>query len=118
MEDCIFCKIIAREIPADIIYESEDIIAFADAHPVAPVHYLVIPKKHISSMNEAEEEDAEVLGKIQLVIKQLAKQLGVSEKGYRVITNCGEDGGQKVGHIHYHLLAGKHLGHKLVKEDI
>lgn len=117
MEDCIFCKIISREIPANIIYESDDVIAFEDAHPVAPVHYLVIPKKHISSMNEVEEADVDVLGRIQLVIRDLAKKLGVDEDGYRVITNCGEDGGQKVKHVHYHLLAGKHLGHKLVKED-
>lgn len=117
MEDCIFCKIVAGEIPANIVYESDDMIVFEDAHPVAPVHYLVIPKKHISSMNEIKETDIEVLGKIQLVIRDLAKKLGVAQNGYRVITNCGEDGGQKVGHIHYHLLAGKHLGHKLVKED-
>lgn len=117
MEDCIFCKIINREIPADIIYESDDIIVFADAFPVAPIHYLVIPKKHISSMNEVLDEDAEVLGKIQIVIRDLAKKLGIADAGYRVITNCGEDGGQKVKHIHYHLLAGKQLGHKLVKID-
>ncbi len=117
MNDCIFCKIIDKEIPANIVFENEDIIAFEDAHPVAPIHYLVIPKKHISSMNDVKQEDIEVLGKIQLVLRDLAKQLGVAENGYRVITNCGEDGGQKVKHIHYHLLAGKHLGHKLVKEE-
>ncbi|MDD4067004.1 MAG: histidine triad nucleotide-binding protein [Clostridia bacterium] len=116
MADCIFCKIINREIPGNIVFETDDVIAFEDAHPNAPVHYLVVPKKHITCMNDINEEDIELMGKIQLAIKEVAKITGISESGYRVITNCGDDGGQMVKHIHYHVLGGKHLGCKIVHE--
>lgn len=114
MEDCIFCKIIKREIPSQIIYEDDEIIAFKDIQPAAPIHILVIPKKHIPSLVELEKEDELLIGKIYTVINKIAKAQGVKEKGYRVIVNCGKDGGQEVGHLHFHLLAGKQLGEKIV----
>lgn len=114
MEDCIFCKIIKREIPADIVYEDEQIIAFKDINPVAPIHILVIPKKHISSLAQLEIKDENLIGKIYTIINKIAEEQGVKEKGYRVIVNCGKDGGQEVGHLHFHLLAGKKLGEKIV----
>ena len=113
METCIFCKIINKEISAEIVYEDEEIIAFKDIHPITPVHILVIPKKHIESVIEIKEEDKEIIGKIYLVINKIAKEQGIDKKGFRVITNCGEDGGQEVKHIHFHLLGGKKLGSKL-----
>lgn len=114
MEDCIFCKIIKKEIPADIVYEDEEIIAFKDIQPAAPIHILVIPKKHIPSLVYLQKEDEALIGRIYTVINEVAKGQGVKEKGYRVIVNCGEDGGQEVGHLHFHLLAGKKLGEKIV----
>lgn len=113
MNDCIFCKIINKEIPSDIVYEDEEILAFRDIHPVTPVHILVIPKKHISSLAELEKEDEAVIGKIYTVINKIAKEEGIFEKGFRVIVNCGEDGGQEVKHLHFHLLGGKKLGTKI-----
>ena len=113
MEDCIFCKIINKEVPSTIVYEDEDVIAFKDIHPLTPVHILVIPKKHISSLVDLKEEDEAVIGKIYTVINKIAKQEGILDKGFRVIVNCGEDGGQVVKHIHFHLLGGKKLGVKI-----
>ena len=114
MEDCIFCKIIKREIPSEIVYEDEEIIAFKDINPAAPIHILVIPKKHISSIIEIKKEDEAIIGRIYSVINKIAEDIGIKEKGFRVILNCGEDGGQEVKHIHFHLLAGKKLGQKIV----
>ena len=114
MEDCIFCKIIKKEIPASIVYEDDQIIAFKDIQPAAPIHILVIPKKHIASLVELNEEDELLIGKIYTVINKVAEAQSVKEKGYRVIVNCGKDGGQEVGHLHFHLLAGKKLGEKIV----
>ena len=113
MEDCIFCKIVNKEIPATVVYEDEDIIAFEDLHPLAPVHTLVIPKKHISSLNEMNEENAKIIGKIYMAIDRITEMKGIKEKGYRVVVNCGEDGGQEVQHLHFHILGGKKLGTKL-----
>ena len=113
MNDCIFCKIINKEIPSAIVYEDEGILAFRDINPMAPVHVLVIPKKHISSLNEIEKEDEAIIGKIYTVIKEIAKKEGIAEKGYRVVANCGKDGGQEVGHLHFHILGGKKLGAKI-----
>ena len=113
MQDCIFCKIINKEIPSNIVYEDDEIIAFRDIHPVTPVHILVIPKKHITSLANLEKEDEVVVGKIYGVINKIAKQEGILEKGFRVIVNCGEDGGQEVQHLHFHLLGGKKLGVKI-----
>jgi len=114
MSDCVFCKIIKREIPAEIVYEDEEVIAFLDIHPVTPVHILVIPKKHIPSSNDIELEDEKVIGKLFSTIKQIAKEKGIAEKGYRIIMNCGKEGGQVVDHIHFHLLGGRQLGPKVV----
>ena len=114
MEDCIFCKIIRGEIPSEKVYEDEDVLAFKDINPAAPIHILVIPKKHIESLLKLEEEDYVLVGKIQKVINKLANQLGIEEEGFRVIVNCGKDAGQEVMHLHYHLLAGRKLGSKIV----
>lgn len=114
MEDCIFCKIIRKEVPSEILYEDNEIIAFKDINPAAPIHILVIPKKHIKSLVDLEKEDEMLVGKIFTVINKLAKSQGVNEKGFRVIVNCGEDGGQEVGHLHFHLLAGAKFGEKII----
>lgn len=114
MEDCIFCKIIKKEVPADIVYEDDEIIAFKDIQPAAPIHILVIPKKHIPSLVELEKEDEHLIGRIYTIINQIAQSQGIIKRGYRVIVNCGSDGGQEVGHLHFHLLAGKKLGEKIV----
>ena len=114
MEDCLFCKIIKGEIPSTKVYEDEDILAFEDINPAAPIHTLVIPKKHITSLANLEKEDEKSIGKIYGVINKIAEEKGVKEKGYRVIVNCGKDGGQEVMHLHFHLLAGKQLGEKII----
>ena len=113
MNDCLFCKIIKGEIPSNKVYEDEEILAFRDIHPVAPVHILVIPKKHISSLVDLEPEDEVTIGRIYGVINKIAKQENIFEKGFRVIVNCGEDGGQEVKHLHFHLIGGKKLGTKI-----
>ena len=113
MNDCLFCKIIKKEIPSTIVCEDEEILAFRDINPVAPVHVLVIPKKHISSLTNLEEQDEVIVGKIYGVINKIAKQENIFESGFRVIVNCGEDGGQEVKHLHFHLIGGKKLGTKI-----
>ena len=112
--DCIFCKIINGEIPSEIVYEDEEILAFKDIAPKAPVHIIVIPKKHIGKITEMEKEDEAVIGKIYSAINKIAEKQGIAEKGFRVIINCGEDGGQEVNHVHFHLLGGTKLGMKIV----
>ena len=107
--DCIFCKIANKEIPSTIVYEDEDVIAFRDLNPEAPVHILVIPKKHIASLNAATAEDQQLLGKVLLTIQKIAAEQGIAEKGYRVVTNCGEQGGQTVMHLHFHLMGGREM---------
>ena len=114
MENCIFCKIINKEIPSEIIYEDEEIISFKDINPAAPVHVLVIPKKHIEKITDLKKEDEAIIGKIYTVINEVAIKVGVEKDGFRVITNCGENGGQEVKHIHFHILGGKKLGDKIV----
>ena len=104
--DCIFCKIINKEIPSDILYEDDDIIAFRDISPAAPVHILVIPKKHISALTDLTKEDEGLIGKIYTCINEIAKKENIFESGYRVIVNCGKDGCQEVKHLHFHLLGG------------
>ncbi len=113
MENCLFCKIIKKEIPSTIVYEDEEILAFRDINPVAPVHVLVIPKKHISSLVDLEPEDEAIVGKIYTIINKIAKQENIFESGFRVIVNCGKDGGQEVKHLHFHLIGGKKLGTKI-----
>lgn len=109
VENCIFCKIINGEIPCEKIYEDEKVISFKDINPEAPIHVLIIPKKHISSVNDLMEEDAEIIGHIFMVGKEIAVRLGVESSGYRIVTNCGKDAGQTVEHIHFHLLGGRSL---------
>lgn len=106
----VFKKIIDKEIPAKIIYEDDDVIAFEDIAPVVKVHVLVIPKKEIKNLDAVTEEDLIILGKLQLAISKIAKNLGLSEEGYRVVTNINDNGGQTVYHLHYHILGGQKLG--------
>ncbi|MDF2726150.1 MAG: hydrolase [Paenibacillus sp.] len=113
--DCIFCKIVKGEIPAKKVFETDAVLVFHDIQPAAPVHVLVIPKKHIASMNEAEEADRELLGDVLLGAKRAASELGIAESGYRLINNIGSDGGQVVHHIHVHVLGGEKLGGLNVK---
>ena len=115
MEDCLFCKIIKGDIPSTKVYEDEFVYAFKDINPEAPVHILVVPKKHIKSINEIEEIDKNLIGKIFFAIKKIAKEQGVAEQGYRVISNCGKDAGQTVMHLHFHILGGRKLGEKILK---
>lgn len=112
--DCIFCKIINKEIPSNIVYEDEEILAFKDIAPQAPIHIVVIPKKHIEKITQIQKEDEALIGKIYSVINQIAKEQGIAEEGFRVIINCGENGGQEVKHIHFHLLGGTKLSGKIV----
>ena len=114
MEDCLFCKIIKGEIPSSKVSEDDEILAFNDINPAAPIHVLVIPKKHISSLATMEDGDERVISKIYKIINEIAEKEGFKENGYRVIVNCGKDGGQEVGHLHFHLLAGKQLVEKIV----
>ncbi|CAA7603479.1 HIT-like domain protein [Acididesulfobacillus acetoxydans] len=109
MSDCLFCKIAQKEIPSKIVYEDAQIMAFADINPVAPVHILLIPKKHLLSVNDIMEEDEALIGRIFAAIKELARKLEIAESGYRVVTNTGTDGGQVVGHLHFHLIGGRAL---------
>lgn len=110
MDNCLFCKIIKGEIPSTKVYEDDEILAFKDINPLAPVHVLVIPKKHISSLVELQPEDEAIVGKIYTIINKIAIQENVFESGFRVVVNCGEDGGQEVKHLHFHLIGGKKLG--------
>lgn len=107
--DCIFCNIINGEIPSSKVYENEKVYAFNDISPVAPVHVLIIPKEHIESINDLTEENAGLISDVMLAAKEIAAQLGISESGYRVVTNCGQAAGQTVNHIHFHLLGGRDL---------
>ena len=110
MSDTIFTKIINKEIPADILYEDDLSLAFKDINPQAPVHFLVIPKKPIATINDITPEDREVVGHLSLVAGKVAGQLGITQEGYRTVMNCNEFGGQTVYHIHLHVLGGKPLG--------
>ncbi|MEO6926632.1 MAG: histidine triad nucleotide-binding protein [Rhodanobacter sp.] len=109
MSETIFSKIIRREIPADIVYEDDDVIGFRDVNPQAPVHVLFIPRQPLATLNDATPQDAQLLGKLLLAAAAYAKQEGFAEQGYRTVINCNEDGGQTVFHIHVHLLAGRRL---------
>jgi len=107
MSEDLFLKIVAREIPAEIVYETDEVLAFKDLNPQAPVHLLIIPKKRIRTINDMQETDAPLLGKLFLAAKEIAAQMGVAEDGYRVVMNCNEAAGQTVFHIHLHFLAGR-----------
>jgi histidine triad (HIT) family protein len=102
--DCLFCRIAAKEIPSQPVYEDELVLAFHDINPAAPVHILLIPKQHISSLAEVTEQDQTLLGHLQVRASQIAREVGIEANGYRLVTNIGEDGGQTISHLHYHLL--------------
>ena len=103
----LFKKIIDKEIPADIVYETDNVIAFKDVNPAAPVHILIIPKKNISTINAIDEEDANILSELFLSVKIIAKKMNIDKKGYRVVINCNDDGGQTVYHLHIHIMGGR-----------
>lgn len=109
MGNCIFCKIINGEIPSKKVYEDDKVLAFYDISPEAPVHFLVIPKEHVASTYELTENNVSIVAHIFTVINKIVSDLGIAEKGYRVVTNCGEDGGQTVSHLHFHVLGGRNL---------
>lgn len=109
MNDCIFCKIANGEIPSKKVYEDEKVFAFHDINPEAPVHVLVIPKEHIASVNDIDEAKSVIFAHIFLVIHKIVKELGIAQSGYRVVNNCGEEGGQTVNHLHFHILGGRSL---------
>ena len=109
MNDCLFCKIILKEILSDVVYENDHILAFRDINPQAPTHILIIPKEHISTLNKLEKIHQELAGEILLISKLLAEREGIAESGYRTVFNCNKNGGQDVYHIHLHLLGGRKM---------
>jgi len=110
MSDCLFCKIRDGEIPGDIVFEDDDVLAFNDVNPAAPVHVLLIPKKHIPTVNDVSTYDEAIMGKLLSAAKTIAAQLGVSDDGYRLVVNCNANAGQVIFHIHMHMLAGRNMG--------
>lgn len=110
MSDCIFCKIANGEIPTDFVYQDDTVVAFNDINPQAPVHIIIIPKAHIASALELNDSNAQVVSHIFGVAGKIARDMGFDQNGFRIVNNCGADGGQTVGHIHFHLLAGRNLG--------
>ncbi len=109
MNDCIFCKIVDKEIPAEIVYENEEVMAFNDINPQAPIHVLIIPKKHIPTLNNIIAEQKKLIGEILMVAQKIAREKGIAERGYRTVFNCNADAGQDVFHIHLHLLGGRKM---------
>lgn len=107
--DCIFCKIIEKKIDAKIVFEDKEILAFKDIHPIAPVHILIIPKKHIASINDVSSDDVKLLGNMIVKARDIAKELNIAEDGYKLLLRTGKDGGQEVDHIHLHLIGGAAL---------
>ena len=109
-DDCLFCKIVAGDVPADIVFRDDDVIGFRDINPQAPLHVLFIPTRHIDTLNHATRDDSELLGRLPLAAASYAKEAGIADDGYRVAMNCNSAGGQTVFHIHLHLLGGRQLG--------
>ena len=107
--DCLFCKIAAGSIPADVVFSDEDFVAFRDIHPLAPVHVVIIPRRHIASVNDLSEADQALAGRLVLVARKVAEKEKIADSGYRLTINCGPDGTQVVPHIHLHLLGGRRL---------
>lgn len=105
--DCLFCKIVNREIPADIVFEDDAVLAFNDINPQAPTHQLIVPKQHIATLNDLEESDLALVGRLTYTAAKLARQQGFADDGYRVVMNCNDHGGQTVYHIHMHLMGGR-----------
>ncbi|MGI6705271.1 MAG: histidine triad nucleotide-binding protein [Clostridia bacterium] len=110
MEECIFCKIAGKDIPSDCVYEDDQVFAFRDINPQAPVHILVIPKQHFGSLLEVTEKTSSLVANVVMTVNKLAKQLNLDESGFRLVVNTGKDGGQTVDHLHFHLLGGRELG--------
>ena len=110
MDNCLFCQIASGKLASDIVYEDNDVVAFTDINPEAPTHLLVIPRRHIATLNVAETGDAELLGKLMLAAASLAKRRGLDLTGYRLVANTGREAGQTVDHVHFHLLGGRYLG--------
>lgn len=113
MEKCVFCDIVAGKIPSDIIYRDEDFLAFRDIHPLAPVHIVIIPKAHISSLAEVGERQEGLMGRFILLAVKLAEKEGIADRGYRLAINCGPEGGQIIPHLHVHLIGGRKLADQL-----
>ncbi|MEA3336205.1 MAG: histidine triad nucleotide-binding protein [Chloroflexota bacterium] len=109
-QDCIFCKIVTGEIPADIVYQDEQVTAFRDIDPQAPVHVLLVPNEHISSLGAVDNSNAETLGHLMSVVSQIAQSEGIAESGFRLVFNTGKDGGMAVHHLHGHILGGRQMG--------
>ncbi len=107
--DCVFCRIAAGKLPSDILYQDEEIVSFSDIHPMAPVHVLIVPRKHIPSLANLTDDETPLIGHMARVANRLAREAGVARKGYRVVINCGKEGGQVVPHLHMHLLGGRDL---------
>jgi histidine triad (HIT) family protein len=112
-EQCIFCRIVAGEVPSDKVYQDEDFLAFKDISPQAPTHVLIIPKTHITSLAQLTEEQQELAGRLIIIAKKLAEKEGIAKGGYRLVINCGPEGGQLVSHLHLHLIGGRKLGDRL-----
>ena len=109
-EQCIFCRIVAGEVPSDIVYQDEGFLAFRDISPQAPTHVLIIPKTHITSLAQLTEEQQELAGRLIIIARKLAEKEGIGKRGYRLVINCGPEGGQLVPHLHLHLIGGRKLG--------
>ncbi len=107
MTDCLFCRMVKGEIKPDVVYEDEDVLAFRDLNPQAPLHVLVIPKMHLATLNDLDETHATLMGKLFLAAKKVAEQEGLAERGYRTVINCNAEAGQSVYHVHLHVLAGR-----------
>ena len=111
--ECIFCRIVAGELPGDIVYQDENFLAFRDINPLAPTHILVIPRKHISSLADLADQQQELMGRLIILATRLAEKEGIGERGYRLVLNCGAEGGQVIRHLHLHLLGGRKLDDQL-----
>jgi histidine triad (HIT) family protein len=111
--ECIFCRIVAGELPSDILYQDDEIMAFRDINPLAPTHVLIIPKRHIAFLSDLTDDEVSLIGRMVGVANKLARQEGVDEKGYRLVVSSGEEGGQVVPHLHMHLLGGRKLADRL-----
>jgi histidine triad (HIT) family protein len=111
--DCIFCQIVSGKIPSDTVYQNEGVVAFRDIKPQAPVHIIIIPKRHIPSLTHLSEADSSLVGRMVAIANQIAKEEGVAQNGYRLVINCGKEGGQLVPHLHMHLLGGRRLSDQL-----
>ena len=111
--ECVFCRIVAGELPSDILYQDDEVMAFRDINPLAPTHVLIIPKRHINSLADLSDDETQIIGHMAEVANRLARQEGIARKGYRLVVSSGEDGGQVVSHLHMHLLGGRRLSDRL-----